>query len=272
MHTPDGFLTSWICVVGYMVMTGLIIHSLKSIRFTKQKIYNMTGLAVIIFAFQMLNFSIGNGTSGHFIGGALVALLMGPEAAVLVLTAVLGVQALVFGDGGFLALGVNSFLLGAVAGYTAHYVYKAVEGRWYARFAASMASVVAAAFVLSVLLGMSGMPYIAVVPAMVLTHLLIGAGEGVITTVAVSGVRSVKSITAASGIAVLISMLALPFASSSPDGLESVAIRLGFFDRAVELLSAPVAGYSVMGSGLLALFAGCAVLMAMGLASKKLVS
>ncbi len=267
MHTPDGFLTSWVCVATLALAAGAVAYSLARVRkwMTAQKAVYMAAIAAVVFGLQMLNFSIGGGTSGHFVGGALAAILLGPEAAVLVLAAVLLVQTFVFGDGGVLAIGANILLMGVVAGYSAHYVYRQLKGRMpvIAGALASWASVVAASAAAAVLIGVSGTaPLSGVLYAMTATHMFIGIGEGIIsgsvllyiskTRQELLSGKSVKrlaryaALSAAGALAV--SALALPFASVGPDGMEKVAISLGFFDKATEVYSlSPMPGYTVLG-------------------------
>jgi cobalt/nickel transport system permease protein len=150
--------------------------------------------AAFIFAAQMLNFPVAGGTSGHLLGGALAAILLGPWAGMLVLTAVLMVQALLFQDGGLLALGANVFnvaVIGVLVGWGAYRGVTAIAGRrrWAlgaGGFAAGWLSVVIAAAVASGELAFSGtLPFRVVFPAMTGVHMLIGAGEGAITAAVV---------------------------------------------------------------------------------------
>ncbi len=267
MHTPDGFITGWVCVAAIIIALAAIAYSAWSARkwMTKQKALLMAGLAAAVFAFQMLNFGIGNGTSGHLIGAAIAAILIAPEAAILVLASVLVIQALVYGDGGVLALGINIINMGVVAGYAAHFVYQPLKKRsvLFAGFIASMASVVAASLTASLFLGISGtIPLAQVLPAMLITHMFIGIGEGIITGGVIMYVKASKSrllqkkevknisryVVLSTIGAMAIMSLALPFASQSPDGLEKVAINLGFYEKATPIYTAsPMPGYTFPG-------------------------
>jgi len=267
MHTPDGFLTSWVCIVTLLMTMGMVVFSVIKARkwMTKEKAFLMAGLAAAIFAFQMLNFSIGDGTSGHLIGGAIAAILLGPEAAVLVLSAVLLVQTFIYGDGGVLALGANILLMGIIAGYTAHHIYQPLKKRLpiMSGILASWGSVVAASLVAAVLLGISGtIPFSEVIPAMVLTHIFVGIGEGLITGGVLLYVQKTKQdlldkhkvkdmfryVAFSTLGAAAVMSFALPFASESPDGLERVALNLGFFEKATEIYSlSPMQDYTLFG-------------------------
>src|SRR5947209_19594909 len=122
MHIPDGFLTTR--VWGAMDLAAAPAVALLTMRaqreFDHHKVPLMGVMGAFIFAAQMINFPVGNGTSGHLVGGALLAFTVGPAAAAIVLTAILAIQAFVFQDGGVLALGANIFnmaLAGSAAGY-----------------------------------------------------------------------------------------------------------------------------------------------------------
>lgn len=267
MHTPDGFLTDGICVLTFLISASAVVFSALKIRksMTKQKVFLMAGLAATIFAFQMLNFSIGSGTSGHFIGAAIAAILLGPHAAVLILTFVLLVQTFLYADGGILALGANIFVMGIVASYSAYFTYQLLRKTHplLGGIFASWISVVTASFVLALLLGISGtISFLDVIPAMVLTHIFIGIGESIITGSILLYIQKTKHtllykeptsdlfhyIAFSTIGALVVTALALPFASESPDGLEKVALNLGFFEKAVEIYSfSPMPGYTFLG-------------------------
>src|SRR5919206_171804 len=124
MHVPDGFLDAPTSVATGVVAAGGVAVALRGAqRELDERTAPLAGLtAAFVFAVQMMNFPVGAGTSGHLIGGALTAVLVGPWTAVLCMTVVLLVQAVVFADGGLTALGTNVSLLGLVAvgiGYAA---------------------------------------------------------------------------------------------------------------------------------------------------------
>jgi cobalt/nickel transport system permease protein len=146
--------------------------------------------AAFVFAAQMMNFTVAGGTSGHLLGGALVAILLGPWAGMLVLTSVLAVQALIFQDGGLLALGANVFNMAVVGVLVGWGVYttlrRLLAGRTWAMmvsgFVAAWLSVFVASLVAAAELAISGTsPWLVALPAMGLVHVLIGIGEGLIT-------------------------------------------------------------------------------------------
>lgn len=264
MHTPDGFLTSWICVVMLLAVVVPLLLAINNIRktMTKEKALQYASLAVIIFAAQMLNFPIANGTSGHLLGAALVAILLGTDAAVLILSSVLVVQAFIFGDGGLLALGANIFNMAVIGSYVAHFVYSKYKNAFFA----SWGSVVTASLSCALLLGISGtVQLIPAIFAMASIHVIIGIGEALITILlinyfwnrALSVSSSYNIALVSTAFSFLLLALLLPFASSDPDGLEKVALNLGFFENAVTIYTAPLADYTLLTGiiGMVAVFA-----------------
>ncbi|MBD3209918.1 cobalamin biosynthesis protein CbiM [Candidatus Micrarchaeota archaeon] len=266
MHTPDGFITGWICILMLVFSGAVLLFSAWKIRntLTKEKIVKMSLLGLVIFAAQMLNFPVAEGTSGHLIGAALAAIMLGPYAAVVVLAAVLLLQSLAFGDGGVLALGVNIFNMAIVGSFAAHAVYQRISGRR-GVLAASWASVFLASVSASVLLGISGAADLAnVLFAMGAVHAVIGMGEALITLAVYEYLFKAASLVSdyvafTTGLAFLVLALALPFASGEPDGMEKVAINLGFFDSSMVLYEAPFADYLLLGSELAAGLVGMTI-------------
>jgi len=186
MHIPDGFLSVPVMAVCWVLTAVFVGLALRRTAGTlgERQIPLMGVLAATIFAAQMLNFPVAGGTSGHLIGGALAAILLGPWAAVLVMTSVVTLQALVFLDGGLLALGANVLFMGALSPWVAYAVYRLLlrVHRTLAVFVAAWVSVVAAATGVSLALWLSGTVSLPVVlRAMVAVHVLIGIGEGLIT-------------------------------------------------------------------------------------------
>lgn len=162
----------------------------KLTKYGKEKMWRMATIGSLIFSSQMINFPIGDGTSGHLLGGVLAALILGPFEALLVMTAILSVQAFMFGDGGILALGANIFNMGIVGVLGGYYYFKFLtKGAkdlkkvfLKSAFVAAWLSVVFAAVAVSVEIAFSGTkPLSIVLPAMTLTHIAIGFMEGVIT-------------------------------------------------------------------------------------------
>ncbi len=202
MHIPDGFVDIKTAIATGIVSAGGIgasIYKIKSIF--KAKVIAIMGImAALIFALQMINFSIPGGTSGHLLGGALAAIMLGPYAGAIVITVVLIVQAFIFMDGGLVALGSNIFnmaIFGVFSAYLIYYLLKKIYAKrtmFYIAVAfASWFSVVFASFLVAIELGISGTYEMTVtLKAMVLVHMVIGIGEAIITTAIIMFIDRVR--------------------------------------------------------------------------------
>ena len=206
MHVPDGFLDAPTSVGTAVVAGGVVAACL--VRSARHELDDrsapLAGLvAVFIFAAQMVNFPVGAGTSGHLIGAALAAVLVGPATATLCLTVVLAVQAFLFADGGVSALGTNVLLMGVVAvwvGYGTFRLALAVLPRRLSSVsvAAGIGALVgvpmaALAFVgLYALGGAAPIPLAQLAAVMTGWHVLIGVGEAIITVLAVSSIVATR--------------------------------------------------------------------------------
>jgi len=206
MHIPDGFIdlpTS--AVVGLLAVGGTAIALKKAKNELDDRTAPMAGLtAVFIFAVQMLNFPVAAGTSGHLLGGALATVLVGPYAASLALTVVLGIQALLFADGGLSALGLNIFnmsILGVATSYLVFIIARKIlpKVRGSIPLAAGIAAfisvpVAATGFAIQYAIGGTGTaPASTVFAAMFSTHVLIGIGEALITVLTVTAIMATRS-------------------------------------------------------------------------------
>jgi len=261
MHIPDGFLdakviiaTAALAVIG----AGAAWRQTKK-QLPQQKIPLLGLAAAFVFAAQMLNFPVAGGTSGHLLGAVLISVLLGPSAAIIVMTAVLAVQCFLFADGGVLALGANIFNMAVMGVLAGHAIYRTVlrilggeRGRIAAVAIASWGSVLAAALGCAGELAWSGtVPWQAVFPAMAGIHALIGVGEAVIACLVIAAIKKTRPelLTANSGplparnaatviiyglvIAIGLVIFVAPFASAWPDGLETAAAKLGFDRQAL---------------------------------------
>lgn len=281
MHIPEGMLSVPVTAVAAVVAFTTVAYAVSWVRrhLDERKVVLMAVLGALIFALQMLNFPIQAGTSGHFAGGALAAILLGPWPAVLVMTAVLGVQAFLFADGGIIALGANILNLGIIAPLIGYVAYRAAcrlspgrGGRLAGAFLGAWLSVLLAALAVAAELGLSGTahPELAAI-AMGGTHALIGLGEGFITSALVAYLLAVRpdlvgeaspqtrrsslrgvTLTLAT-IALLAASLSF-LASAAPDGLEWIYFERGIGDaqsvaQAPRLLGegGPLADYQVAG-------------------------
>lgn len=287
LHAPDGFFSLPVAIAGYAlaaVFIGIAIRQTN--KNLNERIVPMMGvMAAFIFAAQMLNFPVAGGTSGHLVGGALAAIVLGPWAAILVMTSVVGLQALLFQDGGLVVLGINLLnmsIVSVLAGYGAYWVSRKLGTTFkhlmVGAFIAAWLSVVVSAASTALMLGMSGTtPLALALPAMIGVHMFIGIGEALITVFALSFIRAARPAllqmpareavsntpTAQTAsfadrglgvrwwvvgyiVAVAVTLLA-PLASGSPDGLERVAEDAGFIERAQDAPYAIIADYVVPG-------------------------
>ncbi|SDI26172.1 cobalt/nickel transport system permease protein [Sinosporangium album] len=202
MHVPDGFFNLAVSLsAGVVAAAGVAVCLRGARRELDDRAAPMAGLvAAFIFAVQMLNFPVAAGTSGHLLGGALAAILVGPYTAVLCITVVLAVQAFFFADGGLTALGVNITLMGIVTVLVGWGVFKLIAPRRppavvAASFVAALVSVPVSALVFTLLFWIGGNAPIevsTVAAAMGGVHVLIGLGEGAITALTVGAVLAVR--------------------------------------------------------------------------------
>ncbi len=205
MHVPDGFLDAPTSVATGLVAAGTVAVALRGARRElDERTAPLAGLtAAFVFAVQMMNFPVGAGTSGHLIGGALTAVLVGPWTAVLCMTVVLVVQAVLFADGGLTALGTNITLMGLVAVALAYGAFRLLVRLLPRTRTAVLAgagvgafvSVPAAALVFVGLFAVGGVADVslgAVAATMGGIHLLIGLGEAAITVAVLSAVLAVR--------------------------------------------------------------------------------
>jgi len=273
MHIPDGFLSVLLSIVLWVISVVLIGIALRKTGQTigERQVPLMGVLAAAIFAGQMLNFSVTGGTSGHLLGAAIAAILLGPWPAVLVMTSVVAVQALLFQDGGILALGANLFNMAIIGPFVAYALFtllmklfkKQTWGLFVAGFVAAWSSIFIASLACALQLALSGTsPANIAVPAMGAIHALIGIGEGLITIGALAFIfaarkdllkadanKPARNIGVVVG-GLLISLVLVvlsPLASSHPDGLEWVAEKHGFIEVAREAFYNIVPDYSMPG-------------------------
>ena len=204
MHIPDGFISAPVAVATGVIAAVAIAYGVKATsgKMGDKQVPMMGVLAAFIFAAQMLNFPVAGGTSGHFVGAALAAILLGPWSAVLILSSVLLVQCLVFQDGGLLALGANIFNMGVIGAFSSYLLYKGIytvskknkAGRLIGGFAGAWFSVVIAALCCAAELAISGTsPWEMAIPTMGSVHALIGIGEGFITVAVLGLIMATRS-------------------------------------------------------------------------------
>lgn len=205
MHVPDGFINAPVSIAaGVVAVAGVGLALRGARRELDDRTAPLAGLtAAFVFAAQMLNFPVAGGTSGHLLGGALAAILVGPYAGMVAVSVVLILQALLFADGGLSALGVNIILMAlvtVVAGYGAFRLLLRVLPKTRASvsgaaFAAALLSVPASALAFTLIYAVGGTADVSigtVAAAMLGVHVLIGIGEALITAVTVSSVLAVR--------------------------------------------------------------------------------
>ncbi|MFF1448717.1 energy-coupling factor ABC transporter permease [Streptomyces sp. NPDC058274] len=205
MHVPDGFINAPVSAVAGVVAAGAIAVSLKGARRElDERTAPLAGLvAAFIFAVQMLNFPVAAGTSGHLLGGALAAILVGPFTGVLCVSVVLLMQGILFADGGLTALGVNITDMAITTTVVSYLVFRGLvkvlprkrRSVTVAAFVSALLSVPAAAVVFTLIYAIGGttdVPISKVATAMVGVHILIGIGEAAITALTVGAVIAVR--------------------------------------------------------------------------------
>ena len=253
LHIPDGFLNlvvSLVCWAITFVMISLAVSRTNKSLGEKQ-VPLMGIMAAFIFAAQMINFPVAGGTSGHLLGGALAAIVLGPWAGMLVMTAVIAVQGLLFQDGGLLVMGANILNMGLLTTAIGYGLYRSVVSksqttRLVIAGIAAWLSVMAGALATSLQLWLSGTSNLqTVMIAMLSVHALIGIGEALVTVSALAFISRTRpdllgegSASAEGGrgwvvaglVISLVVVLLSPLASGNPDGLERVAIDMGFID------------------------------------------
>ena len=266
MHAPDGYLNAGTAIATGAISVGTVGAALRQARHTlKDKQVPLAGIAAaFIFAAQMFNFPVAAGTTGHLLGGALAAILLGPSMGAIVVTIVVVVQALAFADGGLTALGynlLNMAIIPAFGGWAVFRFWRRMLPRTSAGVVAATAlaaglSVVFSAMAFSIqwLFGATApIPFDTVFGAMVGVHVLIGIGEGVLSALAVTAVLAARPdlvygaqdldraqlaqrkplktrtlVVAGLLASLLFAVVVSQFAVDNPDGLEYVAEETGF--------------------------------------------
>jgi len=278
MHLPDGFLAPQLALALWAATALIVGISLRRLAASRDasgaagRPILMGLVGAFIFAAQMFNFPVAAGTSGHLLGGVLAGYLLGPWAGTIVMTTVIGVQALLFQDGGLLALGANIFNMGIIGTLGGTLIARALAlalgGGRSARIAAAgvagWLSVMAGAGITALQLGLSGTTDISVgLPAMLGVHVFIGVGEALITVAALTFIATTapdllsaeptvrtslaRRVGAGAIATVVVITLATLFASADPDGLNYVAQALGFSHVEAGAPFNLFAGYAIPG-------------------------
>ncbi|MBI4876496.1 MAG: energy-coupling factor ABC transporter permease [Acidobacteria bacterium] len=266
MHIPDGFLSTPV----WAALDAAAVVSVGSLaRRTQREIEDcripaLGVMGAFVFAAQMINFPVGLGTSGHLLGSALLVVTLGPAAASIVMAAILVIQALIFQDGGILALGANVFnmaVAGVLAAYLPYRIWSAGRMRNFAIFAGgALAVLVGAALAVGELLASGirmGPGILGISCGLFAVNAVL---EGSITVAVVRSLEAMRpdwvrapdssgrlvlgSLAAA---AVLLAVVGVLFASADPDGLQRLAERAGIAERAKNLFTTPMTDYQLGG-------------------------
>lgn len=271
MHIPDGFLSAGVAGVTWAAAGVGVAAALRAERTDPQPIPAgiLGAAAAFVFAAQMINVPVAPGTSGHLVGAALAAVLLGPWRGLIVMTVVLAVQALLFQDGGIAAFGANLLDMGG-GGVLAGYASAALIARlWPSPRGIVMGGALGAFFATLVSatltglwLGLSGLyPLRGIIPIMLVTHTAIGVLEAGLTGAILATVvrwrpdlargvpggsrigHPAAAVVGIGAVALAVAAFLSPFASALPDGLEHAAEQLGFAGRATVLPGAPFPDY-----------------------------
>jgi cobalt/nickel transport system permease protein len=278
VHIPDGFLSTpvWVALDAAAAPAAALAARRAQRGFDDSKAPLMGVMGAFVFAAQLINFPVGVGTSGHLVGGALLACTLGPAGASVVMTAILAIQALLFQDGGVLALGANILnmaVAGVLAGYVPYHLWGGRHRRT-ALFTAGAFSVLASAVLALAELLLSGvrMPSAALGISMGL-FVVSALMEGAITMMVVSALERIQpgfvrqpaaghsvALSAIGLVAVLLAAGGVLFASTAPDGIERLAMQAG--------IAKPLAGYGG-GAGLAGVGVVFVVLWVAGRVARK---
>ena len=210
MHIPDGVLYPittiilWIVSVSVMIISYFRMGNLFEKEDSEKLIPYIGVLAAVIFAFQFVNYPVPGGTSGHLVGGTLVAIILGPWASVIVLFLILVIQSL-FGDGGITSLGANAFNMGIIGGIIGFYIVvfivkllknTSIKKELKVTIATGLGSYIAivlAAFICGIEISIGGyIPIEIALISMVFWYLIIGLGEGIISALIIYYIYKTK--------------------------------------------------------------------------------
>lgn len=258
MHIPDAILDTpvWAAMsVASVPAVGWMARKAK-LDVDESRLPLLGVMGAFVFAAQMVNFPVGVGTSGHLLGGALLAITLGPAAAAIVMTAILAVQALVFQDGGILALGANVFnmaILGVLAGYLPYHFWGGTSWRRAAIFAGGVLSVLTGGCLALAQVFVSGwkMP-ISLITLSLALFMVTAAIEGAITLAVFEAIERLNPRWVATpgghqrtwgllaALALFLTLVGVLFASGAPDVLDHLLRSIGTPESAA---SGPFADY-----------------------------
>jgi len=212
MHIADGYLSPATVVVSYAIAIPLWVYGFKKLKekLNEETLPLIGALSALSFVIMMFNVPVPGGTSGHAVGAALISILFGPWVGFISVSLVLLIQSIIFGDGGISAWAVNSLAMGFVASFVGYYVFNLLKGKKFAPFIAGYLSIVAASFLVAIVLGIqpifwseNGHPLYfpfdlkITIPAMVGEHMLFfGVVEGIFTQLIYNFLTKKEKVTA----------------------------------------------------------------------------
>lgn len=265
MHIPDGFLTTpvWASLAALSLPSAAAFARKAQSGLEDGRVPLMGVMGAFVFAAQMINFPVGIGASGHLVGSALLAATLGPAAAAVVMTAILVIQALIFQDGGLLALGANVFnmaIAGVLAGYWPYRVLSGTRGRMAGLFFGGFLSVIVSAALCLGELALSGVRMPAqVLGISVLVFSVTGLLEGLITVAVIGSLTRMnprwirepagegrRALALLACAALVLASTGFLVASALPDGLERVAGLVGLAGHERAVLAAPLPDYDTL--------------------------
>jgi cobalt/nickel transport system permease protein len=272
MHIPDNFLSPPVWAsLDAIAVPSIIVASRRAQQSTEVNHFALLGvMGAFIFAAQMINFPVGFGTSGHLVGGTLLAAVFGPWAASLVLSAILIIQALVFQDGGVLALGpniINMALLGVWAGYLPLKYLMRTRWRWQGVFLGGLCSVLVSGILALTELRVSGNPISNTLLVISLGLFAINAvAEGAITVSVLKAMERVspeisyqpgpsfhsvrhRTVGVVALISIVLATAGAVIASTLPDGIEKLAKKLQVHFSAGSPFHSPLRDYQIQTLG-----------------------
>jgi cobalt/nickel transport system permease protein len=278
VHIPDGFLATpvWATLdVAAAPALWWIARRAQS-GLEDARIPRLGIMGAFVFAAQMIDFPVAAGTTAHLVGGALLAVTLGPFAASAVMAAILAIQALVFQDGGILALGANTInmaILGVLAGYAPFHYFGSGRWRRAAVFAGGAISVLVSAAMALSELRLSGVPP-RILGASIAVFSIAAVLEGAITVGVLEALESIQpgfvrkpeparrrsfALGAAGVAAILLATVGVQFAAAGPDGIEKIARDAGLAYKAASSGTGWPAKAAAGFAGLLLIYAVCVV-------------
>ncbi len=199
MHLPDGVVSPIVTIIGFLITLIFWVVCFKKVKLSEQQVPMMGLLTALFFAFMFLNIPLLGPTTVHILGGAAIGLILGPFAGLLSMSIILVLQALLFGDGGLIVLGVNVLNIGVIGVFVPCLVFLALNklfkpklglGLFGTIFISAFLGDLLAAIAAGTVVGLSSLsPWYGLsvaLPAMAINHSIIGAIEGIVTTILIT--------------------------------------------------------------------------------------